>query len=48
MAINKYNSMNGFEKLVGAGFGTVVPIDFAKRSRWDDEKVYHLEWLHNG
>ena len=42
-------SSSGFNILFGNGFGSFVPVDFAKRSgNLDDVYVYTLEWLHNG
>jgi hypothetical protein len=46
-AIEAYGELSFVEKVFGGGLGMIVPIDFAKRSRWGDDKYYHLEWLHN-
>lgn len=46
-ALEAYGELSVIEKIIGGGLGMIVPIDFAKRSRWNDDKYYHLEWLHN-
>jgi len=48
MALSQYRKGGFIEMSFGQGLGTVVPIDFAKRSRTGDQALFNLEWLHNG
>ncbi len=46
--VMKFHQHSNIEKSIGSGMGASINIDFGKRGRFDDAKIYNLTWLHNG